>query len=99
MAEAEIDQIKDDSKIEREKNIAAVLAKLGQIDTFPTPLLSGCGLPLKIYQPKKVLVFDHPDFTVMLADTMLLTAQTAIDAGTWVNDAVQGRPHTTPPPA
>ncbi len=54
---------------------------------------------LKIYQPEIALVSDHTDFTILIADTMLLTAQTAIDAGTWVNDAVRGRPHTTPPPA
>jgi hypothetical protein len=34
--------------IEKRTSIAAVRAKLGHIDTFPTPLLSGCRLPLKL---------------------------------------------------
>ncbi len=33
--------------IEKRTSIAAVRDKLGQIDTFSTPLLSHCGLPLK----------------------------------------------------
>jgi hypothetical protein len=32
--------------IEKRTSIAAVRDKLGQIDTFSTPLLSHCGLPL-----------------------------------------------------
>ncbi len=34
-------------------SIAAVRAKLGQIDTFPTPLLSGSRLPLKVVGNEK----------------------------------------------
>jgi hypothetical protein len=47
-AETEIHKIKEDSKMNREKNIDRHgRDKLGQIDRFLTPLLSGCRLPLK----------------------------------------------------
>ena len=46
-AETEIHKIKDDGKLrEKRTSIAAVRAKLGQFDTFQTPLLSHCRLPL-----------------------------------------------------
>jgi hypothetical protein len=46
-AETEIDQIKDDGKIERETNLdGRGPSQIGQNDTFLTPLLSHCRLPL-----------------------------------------------------
>ncbi len=55
-AETDIHKIKDDSKIDREKNIDRRGPRQNgtdcPIDTFLTPLLSGCRLPLRAFLRK-----------------------------------------------
>ena len=47
-AETEMHKIKDDDKIEREMNLdRRGPSQMGQFDTFQTPLLSHCRLPLR----------------------------------------------------
>ncbi len=50
--------------IEKRTSIAAVPDKLGQIDTFLTPLLSGCRLPLK---PSLAQLLDRISEKLVLA--------------------------------
>ncbi len=42
----------------KQTSIAAVPPKLGQINTFQTPLLSHCRLPLKVHKNENFFGFD-----------------------------------------